>query len=144
MDCAAEERFVRTYIRKNRRERLLYELTAPKKRYAGLERFCHGAGDLLDPEKIRLQGDNPERQPLFEALLRRDEACVLLSPDPWLDGRRMRFSEAWPLVRGSLDAVILLGPDFAVVRQEAMPGGQGLFLLTEDAGKQRAKREEKA
>ena len=56
----------------------------------------------------------------------------------------MRFSEAWPLVRGSLDAVILLGPDFAVVRQEAMPGGQGLFLLTEDAGKQRAKREEKA
>ena len=71
MDCAAEERFVRTYIRKNRRERLLYELTAPKKRYAGLERFCHGAGDLLDPEKIRLQEDNPERQPLFEALLRR-------------------------------------------------------------------------
>ena len=144
MDCAAEERFVRTYIRKNRRERLLYELTAPKKRYAGLERFCHGAGDLLDPEKIRLQGDNPERQPLFEALLRRDEACVLLSPDPWLDGRRLRFSEAWPLVRGSLDAVILLGTDFAVVRQEAMPGGQGLFLLTEDAGKQRAIREEKA
>ena len=141
MDYTAEERFVRTYIRKNRRERLLYELTSPKKRYRGLDRFCHGAGDLLDPAKIRLQGDNPERQPLFGALLRRDEPCILLSPDPWLDGQRLRFSEAWPQVRGSLDAVILLGPDFAVVRQEAMPGGQGLFLLTE---KQRAKREEKA
>ena len=48
MDCSAEERFVRSFVVKERQERLLYELTRPKKRYDGLSRFCHTAEQLLD------------------------------------------------------------------------------------------------
>lgn len=41
MDYSAEKHFVQTFIRRNRRERLLYELTTPKKRMDGVSRFCH-------------------------------------------------------------------------------------------------------
>ena len=61
MDYSIEERFVKAFIRKSHRERLLYELTTPKKRYAGVSRFCHHAKDLLDPSKILMEGEDLER-----------------------------------------------------------------------------------
>ena len=41
MDYPFEEYLVQTFIKRSRRERLLYELTSKKKRHDGLERFCH-------------------------------------------------------------------------------------------------------
>ena len=58
MDYEMEIRFIRSYIRKERRERLLYELTSPKKRYDGLSRYCHQADDLLDNRTILMSGTN--------------------------------------------------------------------------------------
>ena len=55
MEQSTEERFVRSFIQKNRQDRLLHELTSPKKRYSGISRFCHSAVDLLDPRKIRME-----------------------------------------------------------------------------------------
>ncbi len=47
MDYSNEQHFVQSFIRKARRERLLYELTTPEKRYDGVNRFCHQAKELL-------------------------------------------------------------------------------------------------
>ena len=95
MDCAAEERFVRTYIRKNRRERLLYELTTPKKRYRGISRFCHRAKDLLDPAFLVAEGEDLERLPAFRQFVREHSGpCLLLSPYPWLDEEIMPLEKA--------------------------------------------------
>ncbi len=58
MDTTAEERFVNSFIRKERRRRLLYELSTPKKRYAAVDRFCHQAEELLVPAKIALRGED--------------------------------------------------------------------------------------
>ena len=132
IQTAAEERFVRTYIRRERRDRLLYELTNPKKRNRGLERFCHRAAELLDPGKIRLKGENLTRLPEFGIFVReQDGSCLLLSPDAALDGRMLPFREAldaavfWP------DAVILIGEGFAVVFEEPEKTGREQYLLTE-------------
>lgn len=46
MDYSAERHFVRTFIRKNRRERLLYELTTPKKRVDGAAAFAIRQGSF--------------------------------------------------------------------------------------------------
>ena len=131
-EAAAEERFVRTYLRRDRQDRLLYELTTPKKRNRGLERFCHRAADLLDPGKIRLQGENMTRSPAFQAVMKeRGGSCLLLSPDASLDGLTLPLREAldtavfWP------DAVILVGEGFAVVFGEPEKNGRDQFLLTE-------------
>lgn len=65
-DYTAERRFVQSFIRKNRRERVLFELTTPEKRYDGVSRFCHQAEELLDPTKIAMQGEDLDRRPEFD------------------------------------------------------------------------------
>ena len=55
MDYTAEERFVRSFIKKSRRDRLLLELTTPERRSKGLDRFCHQASELIDPSKVYLE-----------------------------------------------------------------------------------------
>jgi hypothetical protein len=133
MDYAEERRFVRLFIRKVRRERLLYELTNPRKRYDGLSRFCHNAAELLDAGKIALSGENLERQTVFRGFVERhDELCFILSPDFSLDGRKENLSAALHLASACFDAVIILGDSFAVVYGEVMKGGREKYLLTQE------------
>ena len=130
--ASAEERFVRTFIRPERRERLLYELTTPKKRGRGLERFCHGAGDLLDPGKIRLRGEDMDRSPAFQAFAEEhDGSCLLLSPDGTIDGLTFPFREAVGIAAVWSDAVVIVGDGFALVYGEPEKGGREKVLLTE-------------
>lgn len=132
MHDAAELYFVRTFVRKNRRERLLHELTAPGKRYDGIGRFCHRAEALLDPSKIIMKGEDLDRRPEFARFVRQHgEICAVLSPDSFMDGQRLPLEDA---VTGALlcpDAVLILGSTFAVVFGEPMRGGRGKFLLSE-------------
>ena len=132
MDFTTEERFARAYIRKSRRERVLYELTAPGKRARGLDRFCHGSPELIDPAKVLLAGGDLVRQPAFSRFVR-DHAgdCDLLSPDPGLDGLRLSLEDAVNAAFFCLDAVIILGDGFAMVFGEAQKGGRDQFLLSE-------------
>lgn len=132
MDYAAETRFVRAFIRKERRERLLYELTTPKKRYNGVSRFCHQAEELLDPAKLVMAGEDLERRAAFVRFARaHDGPCRLLSPFPWLDGRVLPFGDAVREASQCPDAVLILGDGFAVVFGEPVKGGRGKYLLSE-------------
>ena len=131
--------FVRTFLRRERRDRLLYELSNPKKRYRALDRFCHGAEELIDPAKITLRLRD-KRFETWEAFLRfaakrpKAELCRVLSPDPALDGLLLPLSEAAALAALGCDAAIIVGPgaEFAVVFGEAMKGGRGKYFLTKD------------
>ena len=130
MSESAEARFVAGYIRKEKKERLLHELTNPKKRYRGLDRFCHHAGELVDPARIALQGDDLNRQPAFQRFVAAHPGdCALLSPDPWLDGQTLPLPEAAALAFASADASILLGDGFSIVTGEAEKGSREHYLL---------------
>ena len=136
MDASAEERFARTYISKRMRERVLYELTTPKKRYDGLSRFCHQAKDLLDPSKILMEGEDLERRGDFIRFVREhDEVCRILSPDPFLDGQSLPFQSAVEQAVVGCDAALIVGEGFAVVFGESMKGGRGKYLLVEKTGR---------
>ena len=131
MDYSAEIRFVQSFIRKNRRERLLYELTTPEKRYDGVSRFCHQARDFLDPGKIFMEGEDLDRRPGFARFVRQhDELCLVLSPEFWLDEQFLPLADAVKQAVVSLDAVLILGSTFAVVFGEPMKGGRGKFLMS--------------
>ena len=115
-----EEAFVQKYIVKNRRERLLFELGSPKRRYRALSRFCHQAEDLLDPDRIVLAGSNLENEPEFIMFVRNhNEECEVLSPDSLIDGMRAKLKDAVREASMSSDAAVIIGSGFAVVFSEA-------------------------
>ena len=130
MDYLSEERFVRSFIKKSRRERLLHELTSPKKRYSGISRFCHNSGDLLDPRKIHMEGEGLDRSAEFLNFVRdHKESCFLMSPDSFVDGQWMPFAQAVEQAVLYPDAVIIIGSSYAVVFGEPVKGGRGKYLL---------------
>ena len=132
MEYSEEKYFVRSFVRKAKRERLLYELTTPGKRNAGVSRFCHQAADFLDAAKIRMNGSDLERRPEFRAFVREhDEICFVLSPEPWLNEQHLPLSKAVEMAAMSTDAVLILGSTFAVVFTEAMKNGREKYLLRE-------------
>ena len=133
VDYSQEAHFVRSFIRKNRQDRLLHELTAPEKRYDGVSRFCHRARDFLDPAKIVMEGEDLDRRPEFERFVQQhDELCFVLSLDFWMDEQFLPLKDAVDRAIVSLDAVVILGSTFAVVFGEPMKGGRGKFLLSEE------------
>ena len=140
MDDEIERRLVQSYIRKGRRERLLYELTNPKKRYDGLSRFCHQADDLLDKRTILMSGRNLYRQRDFiDFIAHNEEPCVVLSPyfsqdEPVPTQNAVEFAATFP------DVCIIMGSHFAVVQTEAGRNGQDKYLLSD--GKAAGKRTE--
>ena len=132
MDFSNERRFVQKFIRKSRRERLLYELTTPGKRYDGISRFCHQAKDLLEPSRIVMEGEDINRRPEFDRFVRQhDEICFMLSPDPLLNEQFLPLKDAVEQAILCPDAVLIIGSSFAVVFGEPMKGGRGKFLLSE-------------
>ena len=133
MDDSYEQHFVRSFIRKERRERLLYELTTPKKRYDGVSRFCHQAREFLDPAKIVMAGEDMDRDPAFARFVQaHDELCLVLSPDSFVDGQFLPLKDAVRQAVSCFDAVLIIGSTFAVVFGEVMKGGRGKYLLSEN------------
>ncbi len=131
LDTSAEQRFVRLYIQKNRRDRLLHELTTPEKRYAGISRFCHQAKELLDPAKIVLEGEDLERRPEFAQFVRRhNELCYVLSLEFAPDGAFLPLRDALNQAILSFDAVLMIGTAFSIVFGEVEKGGRGKYLLS--------------
>ncbi|MBQ4281039.1 MAG: hypothetical protein II753_02955 [Spirochaetales bacterium] len=132
MDYSEEKHFVRFFIRKERRDRLLYELTTPDKRYDGVSRFCHQAEDFLDRSRIRLSGDDLERNPDFRRfVILHNEPCYILSSDYSLNEKNAPLQDAVCHAAASPEAVLILGSSFAVVFTEAMKGSRGKYLLCE-------------
>ncbi len=128
----AEKYFVDTFVRKERRERLWYELSRPKKRYQGLSRFCHHSSILLNPHKILLSGSNLRHQESFREFVKKNsETCLILSPDASLDRKVCPLCDAIALSVMCLDASIIVGTHFAIVRSEAGPGVTEHYLLVE-------------
>ena len=136
MDYSAEERFIKNFIKKRYRERLLFELTTPKKRYAGLDRFCHQASELIDPMKIYLEGDDLDRRPEFKVFCKKHQGlCRVLSSEFYWDEIEVPLDEAMEMAVMSLDAFLVLGDGFAIVFGEPVKSGREKYLVVENGSK---------
>ena len=133
MEYERERYFVQNFIKKERRERLMLELTDPARQLAGIDRFSHHAEELLDPKKIAMQGEDLDRRPEFWRFAEsHDEMCTVLSIDFYMDEYLLPLGTAVVLAAESPEASVILGSSFAVVFGEAMKGGRGKYLLTAD------------
>ncbi len=132
MDYPFEENFVRKFIRKDRRDRLIHELTDPKKRKRGFNRFCHQAKELLDQRKIILQGKNIEGDQRFSDFVSRCEGpCKAVTADLYLEKEYPSLKDALSESEMCGDAFVIMGKDIAIVFNEPMKGGADKYLLTD-------------
>lgn len=83
MNIEIENEFIETFIAKNRRERLKYELKHPQKRFLATDRFSHRAAELLTPENIVFRGEKMTLEEAENALfqLSGSKVCYYLAEE---------------------------------------------------------------
>ncbi len=111
MDRGIEDYFVKTFVVKDKRERLLYELGG-KKREQGIGRFCHTADEMLVEGKIAASGN-----------------WYIMSLDESMDGLICQLDEALDLVLGNGMAAIIVSDSIAIVETEQYIGTPVRYIL---------------
>ena len=133
MEYEFEKRFVKSFIRKSRQERLLYELTKPDKRYDGLSRFCHQTDSFIDNSKLLMSGTNLRNSAEFIDFIKKHNiTCHIMSPDYAYDNLDLPLTEALSELFYCLDSSIILGDVFTIITTEAEKKGQIQYVLTND------------
>ena len=132
MNKEAEEYFVRNFIVKEKRERLLFELSG-KKRRDGIGRFCHSAEDLLIADRIGFSGKLPRSE--IESLLTRYgdiNRCFIISYDKAADGKCCGLEEALDLVLGGGMAAVIISGSAAFIETEQCCGTPERYIVVND------------
>ena len=131
MERETERRFVQSFILREKRERLLFELGG-KRRREGIGRFCHGAESLLMKEKIIASG------PLNIAQIRSyveqyapKETGYLCAYNANLDGLRMPAPAALKKALNNGMAALLIFECLAIVETEQESGTPDRYILLE-------------
>lgn len=112
-----EKRFIQHFIVKNKRERLMFELSG-KRRQDGIGRFCRNADDLLLKEKIILSG----RELFHDEIVKTAEKFspsrqwYIIAYDSKLDKKSCKLSEALNLIWGSGMAAIIVSDNMAIIK----------------------------
>ena len=126
----AEKSFVKRFIKKEKQDRLLFELSG-KKRQHGIERFCHNAEDMIDTERIVYSGNSlfPDEILKITKQYKVPESCYIIAYQKELDKKYVSFEEALDLVLGNGMAAIIICNDFAIIETEQYSGTPFRYIL---------------
>lgn len=126
----AEKSFVKKFIKKEKQDRLLFELSG-KKRQHGIERFCHNAEDMIDTERIVYSGNSlfPDEILKITKQYKVPESCYIIAYQKELDKKYVSFEDALGLVLGNGMAAIIICNDFAVIETEQYSGTPFRYIL---------------
>lgn len=94
MDRSIEEKFVKNFVIKDKRERILYELNSLKKRREGIRRICFC---VYDNKYIVFQDSKLSDEELFaevKKFIDVNKVCYVIA-DSSDDGKFMPFKEAF-------------------------------------------------
>ena len=91
----AEKSFVKRFIKKEKQDRLLFELSG-KKRQHGIERFCHNAEDMIDTERIVYSGNNLLLDEILKITkqYKVPESCYIIAYQKELDKKYVSLADA--------------------------------------------------
>ena len=122
MNKSIEQDFVKIYIDKKYQERVLFELSSPKKRTNALSRFSH------DTEKILNQSVNIKAIKYLSELHESDEKVYVISWDK-NDGMFIPLEDAIKYCENTNMSVILVGNEFSLIKEERETGKPKIFYL---------------
>ena len=124
-----EAYFVKQFIVRSRRDRLLYELQSRRKRRDGIGRFCHDTENLIDNSKLIVSGSHLTAYDFEKCLGNRK--CYVIAYHAELDGLSCYLREALEKVLDNGMAAVIIGEDFAIIETEQEQGSAVKYLLKE-------------
>ena len=130
MNSELEKDFIYRFVIKEKRERLLYELSG-RKRMDGISRFCHNAADLIRQDAIIRSGDDlfsEEILRIIEKYTSRKQAYLIAFQED-LDQVSCDLQTALDQVLGNGMAAIILLDTIAVIETEQCNGTPYRYLL---------------
>lgn len=127
-----EKNFVNTYIIKNRRERIIFELSNPKKREDALSRFCHEALTYLMESMIIYQGNKVSHAELLSMIREhtKEKQCYVIAYNEYLDQKFMENQNAINEVIGNGMAAIMIWDNIVIVETEQEQGPAMKYVLS--------------
>ncbi len=128
MNKAIEESFVNSYIIKNKRDRLLFELCG-KKRRDGIDRFSHFADNLLIEAKIKLKGQHISKDIQNIVIKANSCKCYVISYSEEFDGKEFNKDEVLDLILNYGMPSIVVFDNFAIIQTEQEQGPAIKYLL---------------
>lgn len=129
-DEKIEQFFVNNFVVKNRRQRLLYELSG-KKRIDGMMRFCHGTLNLIIKEKIIASGTDLYETEILHIIRQHTNAgnAYIMAYDEEIDACSCSVQEALKKVLGNGMAAIVVIDNLVVIETEQCYGTPGRYIL---------------
>lgn len=127
-----EESFVKSFVTKDYRDRLAFELR--KRRGDFLGRFCHDALTYLDPRFIiEIPKPNSNQVEICRELKRRgaQDSCHAISMSDEIDGRILPLTDALSIAVGfGLPSILSCIPgELAYLETEQLAGAPQRFIL---------------
>lgn len=115
MDTSIEEKFVKTFIVKDKRERILYELSSAKKRSVALQRLYNS----LDRNFAVLESQKLDEEELIAEIKKYTKAndCYIIAESQH-DGKRLPLKEAVEKVLYFGMACVIICDENTVVASE--------------------------
>ena len=125
-----EKAFIDQYVKKNKQERLLFELSG-KKRQHGIGRFCHNAEEMIKADKIVMSGNKLFADEILAVAkkYRVSGSCYIIAFNEYMDGKQCTLEEALKRVLSNGMAAIIVCDNFAVVETEQCEGTPMRYLL---------------
>ena len=127
MDVNIETNFVRTCVRKEYQDRLIFELQSNKRREKALSKFAHSSKTILQEQFVTTTMSNLRNN--LSSLANSTEHCYIISGGI-NDGITMALRDAIKQLETSYMLVILISQNFIVVKEEA-EGNTPLVMLLE-------------
>ena len=130
MDRSIEEKFVKNFIVKDKRERILYELNSPKKRSEAIRHICFSAYDdrymVFEDSKISYD----ELLSVVKKYINMEKDCYVIS-DSGDDGKLLPFKVAFAnMLESEMSYVIICGENIALFGTEyEVPDTPCRFIL---------------
>lgn len=121
------------FLRKDKRERFLYEIRG-KKRKTGIGRFCHDAAAMLDPSAIVACGRSSEEE-IVQTVQQYDPFAMqhlnwyIMACAKELDGKLCSFRDALSMVLGNGMAAVIISEHTAIVETEQEQGTPVRYIL---------------
>ena len=122
MDITIEQEFIKRYIDKGYQERLLLELGSAKRRTKALSRFSHNVEEILNKSIVKKEITN------FGDIKETDQTIYVISWDE-NDGTQTSFADAIKYCEAAYTSVVLIGEDFALIKEETEGGTPKIFYL---------------